>query len=103
MYDRGSRGQTISVEKGEMFSLRLMCSTGTDARWKIVQIDESLLESMGEPRLDNSIPIGGLARVINFTFQFRCKAAGACALRLELQKSDGTVIEEFATTVDIKP
>jgi hypothetical protein len=57
----------------------------------------------GRTRLDNSIPIGGLARVINFTFQFRCKAAGACALRLELQKSDGTVIEEFATTVDIKP
>jgi hypothetical protein len=103
VYDTGSNGQTIKIEKGDMFRLRMLVNVQTGAKWQIVELDRTILDQQGEPKAMGNIVIGGLARIYSYNFVFKAMRPGTTELKLQLLKPDQKEpLETYSATIVVQ-
>jgi hypothetical protein len=101
-YGAGSDGKTITVEKGKVFNMCMLVNNQTDAKWQVVEVDNSIIEQMGPPMYMMQIPAGGLPRISNYNFVFRGIKEGTTTLKLiQTLPGQDDPIETVTTTVNV--
>jgi hypothetical protein len=101
-YGSGSDGKSITVEKGKVFNMCMLVNTKTNAKWQVVQYDNSIIEQMGPPKYMMQIPAGGLPRVSNYNFIFRGVKVGTTTLKfIQTIPDQEEPIETMTTTVEV--
>jgi hypothetical protein len=98
-YTIGHSGETIHVERGDHFKVRLLANQSTRMAWRVTELDPGILQSE-TPEVENRIPTGGLARLTYYRFDFKATARGSSPLRIELfAPGSDTPVETFTLTV----
>jgi hypothetical protein len=103
LYDTAANGQTITIDRGDMFRVRLMLTTGTGAKWDITELDRNIVEQMGEPKALGQVIVGALPRIYSYHYMFKGHKSGKTKLRFELRAPDkADPLETLEMTIVVK-
>lgn len=102
-YDAALNGQTLTLHRGDPFPLRMIVNIQTGAKWHIVELDRSILEMRGEPKVTGNIVVGGLARIYSYVYMFQPIAKGTTTLKMNLVKPGvEEPLDTFSVTIVVE-
>ena len=102
-YDSSSNGQTITIERGDTFDIRLISNISIGAKWELVELDRNIAEQVGEARPMAKVVQGGLARLYTYSYTFRAKAEGTTTLKFLLNKpGEEKPLDSYTATIVVK-
>lgn len=103
LYDSGSKGQTITMERGELVAIRLAVNYTIGAEWRITELDRNVVDMLGEPRYSGNVVAGGLARIYSYTYEFKAVSSGTTQLEMkQFKPGSEEPIESFNVTFIVK-
>ena len=93
-------GQTVNLVKEDTLILTIDGNPTTGYNWEVGEVDQTILEPLGEPEYDSDSALIGSGGT--YTFTFKAAAAGTTNLKLIYYRSfekDVPPVETFEITV----
>jgi hypothetical protein len=102
-YDAALNGKTLTLHRGDPFPLRMLVNIQVGAKWQIVELDRSILDLKGEPKISGNIVVGGLARIYSYEYMFQPVTKGTTTLKMNLVKPGvEEPLDTFSVTIVVE-
>lgn len=103
-YTEMQDGKTVSVRQGDTFEVQLDANPSTGYRWKLVDLDTSVLQTVGTPQYSPQ-KTGLMGSGGTETYEFEAVGQGVTTLRMHYVRPwerDQNPAETYTLTVEVE-